>query len=438
MKRTIALLALALSMAFPLSAADEPWSLWKNPLWKTEYRQLTEDERLAGLSRVWSEVKYNFANFDLVPKLDWDAEYLAALPRVRAAKSTAEYYRILQELVARLHDGHTYLWPSNDLAGQWYADPPIVAKLVQDKVIVWKVYGPASGITPGDEIVRIDGIPAKTYADTRVRPYAFASSPQDADHRVYTTWLLSGADGSAVRLAIRNASGNVRDVTMTRTLKQLAPPRKLVSFEVLEGNVGYLVVNSFNDERLRAKYDELWPQIEKTSALIIDIRNNGGGQTSNGTHILKTLTNKPFLGSKWRTRKYLPSHRAWNRAEEWDVHEAEPVEPDGKRYYDKAVAVLISERTFSAAEDFSVAFDAMDRGIFVGGPTGGSTGQPLLFDLPGGGIMAVCTKRDQYPDGREFIGVGVQPDIAVPLTIADVRTGHDSALEKALAELRKR
>lgn len=56
--------------------------------------------------------------------------------------------------------------------------------------------------------------------------------------------------------------------------------------------------------------------------------------------------------------------------------------------------VLTSARTYSAAEDFVVAFDAMKRGTIVGEPTGGSTGQPLLFVLPGGGTGRVCTKRD--------------------------------------------
>jgi hypothetical protein len=61
------------------------------------------------------------------------------------------------------------------------------------------------------------------------------------------------------------------------------------------------------------------------------------------------------------------------------------------------VLVLTSARTYSAAEDFVVAFDAMQRGRIVGEATGGSTGQPLLFDLPGGGKARICTKRDSYP-----------------------------------------
>ena len=79
----------------------------------------------------------------------------------------------------------------------------------------------------------------------------------------------------------------------------------------------------------------------------------------------------------------------------------------------------------------------MKRGKLVGEPTGGSTGQPLFFDLPGGGRARVCTKRDTYPDGKEFIGVGIQPHVRAHQTVADFRAGRDTVLETGLAELRK-
>ena len=65
--------------------------------------------------------------------------------------------------------------------------------------------------------------------------------------------------------------------------------------------------------------------------------------------------------------------------------------PDGKRLYKNPVALLSSAATFSAAEDFLVAFRVMSRGIIVGERSGGSTGQPLFFALPGGGSARVCT-----------------------------------------------
>jgi len=58
--------------------------------------------------------------------------------------------------------------------------------------------------------------------------------------------------------------------------------------------------------------------------------------------------------------------------------------------------------------------------------------------LPGGGGGRICSKRDVFPDGREFVGVGVAPSIEVRQTVAGLRTARDPVLERALAELGKR
>jgi C-terminal processing protease CtpA/Prc len=73
----------------------------------------------------------------------------------------------------------------------------------------------------------------------------------------------------------------------------------------------------------------------------------------------------------------------------------------------------------------------MRRGPIIGMPSGGSTGQPWMFDLPGGGTARICVKRDSYPDGTSFVGTGIIPDIQVPLTVRDIRAGSDAALEHA-------
>jgi carboxyl-terminal processing protease len=85
------------------------------------------------------------------------------------------------------------------------------------------------------------------------------------------------------------------------------------------------------------------------------------------------------------------------------------------------VAVLTSARTFSAAEDFVAAFDAMHRGITVGEPTAGSTGQPLFFQLPGGGSARICTRNDRAPDGTAFEGSGLRLTISVAPTVESVQ-----------------
>ena len=115
-----------------------------------------------------------------------------------------------------------------------------------------------------------------------------------------------------------------------------------------------------------------------------------------------------------------------------------PPEPNAVRpggYTSKPVVVLAGAATFSAAEDFLVAWKNSGRGPILGEPTGGSTGQPLSFTLPGGGSARVCTKKDTFPGGLEWVGKGIDPDILVRPSVADIQARRDTTLERALAFL---
>ncbi|HEY3520547.1 MAG TPA: hypothetical protein VGK80_05835, partial [Rhodanobacteraceae bacterium] len=57
------------------------------------------------------------------------------------------------------------------------------------------------------------------------------------------------------------------------------------------------------------------------------------------------------------------------------------------------------------------------------------------FKLPGGGSARICVKRDTYPDGREFVGLGIAPQIEVAPTVTDIRDGRDPVIEAAAAAL---
>jgi len=309
-------------------------------------------------------------------------------------------------------------------------------RLVEDRVLVVRVDDPALGIAIGDEVLEIDGVPVRRYAEERVRPFLSASTPQDLDVRTYERFLLAGSETAPVRLLVRDRDGRDAIKSIPRSVQPLAP-LPVTRFRLLAGNVGHLELNTFNDERVRPEYDALWKDVAATDGLVLDLRENDGGNGSHGFYVLSTLAREPFRTARWRTRRYLPSHRAWNRTEQWDENEGGTVAIDPARRYDKPVVLLIGERTYSAAEDFSVAFDAAKRGTILGVPSGGSTGQPLMIDLPGGGSAGICTKRDTYPDGREFVGAGVQPHVVVRTTVEDVRAGRDPVLERALLEMRK-
>lgn len=420
--------------------------LWNSEAWNVPYAEnISEDAKVAGLSKFWSEVKFNFVNFDLVPDLDWDALYLEYLPKVRATKSTLEYYRVLTELCARLNDGHTNIFDPNELTDQLYAKPGVGIRLIEGRVILRLVFDPAlmaDGITPGLEIIAVDGMPVKDYAAKFIAPYVCVSTQQDRESRLYSATLLNGPVNKPVELTFRDANGKEFKKSLTRlnikARNALVPKTPSTEFKVLPGNIGYIALNQFENETVVKEFEAAFDEIAKTDALIIDIRNNGGGNSGNGGRILAYFTEQKYLTtSSWRTRQYRPSFRAWGTLEEWFDNGAGRFGINAPKHYLKPVIVLLSPRTFSAAEDFAIAFDVLKRGKMMGEPTGGSTGQPLAFRMPGGGSARVCTKRDRYPDGREFVGVGIKPDIPVAQTLADFRAGRDTVLETAADELRK-
>ena len=176
-------------------------------------------------------------------------------------------------------------------------------------------------------------------------------------------------------------------------------------------------------------------EISKATSLILDLRENGGGSDSVGAHILATLIDQTAPCELSRSTRWIASYRAWGNAETPMRFPVNTVEPDPARHFSGPTVLLTRPRTGSAAEDMVVVFTQAHRGKIIGEPTGGSTGQPLMFKLPGGGVARVCTKHDSFADGREFAGVGIKPDIAVHLTRADIIAGRDSVLETAIRSL---
>ncbi|MEL7362349.1 MAG: hypothetical protein AAFN13_09770, partial [Bacteroidota bacterium] len=169
---------------------------WNSPALRTPFQEnLSVDEKVAGLSRLWSETKYNFANFDLVPHLDWDSLYVATLPLVRATTSTLDYYRVLMATVAQLQDGHSNVYPPQEISMQVYARPGLRTRLVDGRVLVVEIRDPAleaQGVRIGQEVLRIDGTDVHDYATTQVRPYQSSSTEHDRDVRTYEYMLLAG------------------------------------------------------------------------------------------------------------------------------------------------------------------------------------------------------------------------------------------------------
>ena len=402
--------------------------------------QLGAADRLAGLSLLWSEARYNFANFDLVPDLDWDAHYRAAIPRVLAAGTTADYYLELRRFFAALKDGHSGVSLPRELRHRFYSKPPVSTRLIEGRVMVQRVNSKAllaMGLSAGLEILAVDGTDVHEYATREIEPYQSASTPQDLAVRVYRYALLQGDANRPVEVLVSDRSGQQRTLVLPRdgygADDRPEPAPAAFGIHDLGDDILLLDIRSFNDVSILEVFTEDFKRISRAAGLVIDLRNNGGGNSGVGWGILAQMVDEPFPTSRWKTRLYRPSFRAWKTPEAWAWHEetADEYDHHGDHYFDGPVAVLSGPRTYSAAEDFLAAFRQAKRGPIIGQPSGGSTGQPLSFKLPGGGSARVCTKRDLFADGTEFVGVGVKPDILVEDTVADLRAGHDAGAERA-------
>jgi carboxyl-terminal processing protease len=173
-------------------------------------------------------------------------------------------------------------------------------------------------------------------------------------------------------------------------------------------------------------------------AILFDVRNNGGGSTP--TKLLETVMTKPYRGTLVATPLTVA---------EFDAHavydpEGHPFPKGMIRYGPQTIAprpdavatpmaVLADGGCGSACEDFVARFQDGRRGPVMGERSFGSTGQPYLVQFPEFGMnFRVSTKRESLPDGRQLEGKGVQPDIAIPLTLEEIRNGKDVQLETAV------
>jgi carboxyl-terminal processing protease len=445
----IALFCLAPLIAGPLQAQDakEPTRresfehdgiLWGSAAaWGVPFQEnLGEDAKIAGLGRLWMEVKINFPNFAAVADLDWDRTYVDTIPKVRATASTYEYYRVLQQMCALLKDGHSEVFMPKELAERMEADVPVRIDLIENRVFVVRVDSKqleADGVTAGLEILKIDGVPVHDYAARNRRPYVASNSPQHVEVKVYSYALLAGPRDRPVTVEFRSRDGKVFEKRLARGPYPDATALPAFVLRRLPGNIAYVALNTFNSEDVQKELEKHYPEIRTSDGLILDVRENDGGSGLIAYNILGYLTDKEFPLPPWKSRQYVATLRVWGTPGGW--YEAKPQTWQGRPndFFSKPVVMLIGPRSLSATDVFAAGFQTMKRGKLIGEPTGGSTGDPLAFALPGGGSGRVATSTDLGPS---LIGKGVLPDVPAPRTAKDFLAGRDAALEAAVAELR--
>jgi C-terminal processing protease CtpA/Prc len=291
-------------------------------------------------------------------------------------------------------------------------------------------------IKPGMELLEIDSTPVTTIIERDLDPYISSSTTQDRQLREMRM-LLQGPPGSTARTRWRTLEGATVDVALIRNESQnrAAMPAQrhdLMEFKTLPGDIAYIALNDFSNAKIDRDFETKLPDLRSARAWIIDLRINGGGSSEIGYAILSHFINAPVEGSTWRTRQYNPTFQAWGREQTWYEGAPDLIKPAAGPRFDGPVYILTSPNTCSAAEDFLVPLKVAKRAILVGEPTCGSSGQPLAFTVYGASAR-VCTKWDRFPDGTEFVGVGILPDVPSSRTRQDVASGRDAVLDVAVA-----
>ena len=398
---------------------------------------LTPYQKAAIATRFASEVKYNFAGYGKFSQ-NYDSICRAELPNLVNTQTDEEFSGKLQLFANLLKDGHTTIGFNADVT---YA--PISHKRIGDKVFVTEVFSDEytqKGVCRGTEIVAIDDIPVIEYGNQYVAPYIPSSTPQwSATYPFNSVNLTKGYRGVPVKLTFKNSNGNTFDITDNRQSPWgIVNPDMSIKFDSLPGNLGLLRIPSFQADYFDVKaFSNLFDQkIVQTDGLIIDIRDNTGGNSQVGQFIMMLLATDTIPQASWETPKYEATFASWGKKWECKTVASDSIVPFCLLYpnevkkYDKPIVLLINGATFSAAEDFAVLFKNAKRGKVVGTPTGGSSGNPIVIDLGWGYYGRICTRHEKLADGTEFIGVGIQPDVVVEET-ESVIFGNDNIIEEA-------
>lgn len=399
------------------------------------------------LVRLYDEVRYNFVFY---PKMTarWDREYHRNLEAMREAKDDFEKLRILQRMAAACRDGHTVVYFSSG-AFETPGFSPFSTVLLPEGLYVRSVESREladAGMRRGQKIVAVNGESPEVWALRELKPYVCSSTPQWTLHEMFDGYNFSRVrKGTPMVLTLENTDGSQFSLSHKVNEPQWDSSlgiRPELEFKVVDKKIGLLTIPHFQNNETTAFFDSVFPRISQTDGLIIDLRGNGGGNSGYADHIARYLIDRPIATDRWITRVYNPAFASWGLKEETYSAQQDSMMPlDGIKPYLKPVVLLTDRGTFSAAEDFTALLKSAGRITQIGTATGGSTGNGVRASLTGNGqIMAnICSKHDVAPDGTEFVGIGLIPDVVIEESAESYfDTKRDDLISAAIRHLKSK
>ncbi|MGZ3937799.1 MAG: S41 family peptidase [Flavisolibacter sp.] len=189
--------------------------------------------------------------------------------------------------------------------------------------------------------------------------------------------------------------------------------------EILDGNIGYLKINMFAEVNQESKQAVVaaFRFLQNVRALIIDLRENGGGDPEMVQYVCNYLFPKRTHLNDIYVRRNKTTNHFWTTPDQ-----------ELTSLMKVPVYILTSKTTFSGAEEFAYDLQTQNRGVVVGEVTGGGAHPVEPRAISNGFVLFVPFARAINPITKtNWEGKGVQPNIETPA---------DKALEAALEQIR--
>ncbi|MBV1775541.1 hypothetical protein KSF73_07400 [Burkholderiaceae bacterium DAT-1] len=395
---------------------------------------LTTETRIAAFNEVWETIneRYLDPSFNGV---DWKAVGERYREAALAAADDRAFWRQLDKMAGELRDSHTRVESPERyelLRKARVASIGVSINLDGDTIYLDAVRMGSEawlkGLRPGMKVVKIDQVDATRWWTQNEADARKGSTPQTAAR--YINALLSASSGDSRTLTIANESGS-RDIVLMRNVYD-APAS--ISAQKLAGNIGYLRFTGFSADIRTATLEGL-ASLKQSKGLIIDLRGNPGGDL----RFARTFVDQFFKGHRdggqSQTRDGKPVSMLLGMItlvpEKMDIEGVDqPLE--------QPVVILQNSSSGSASEFTASMLQDSGRVRVVGEVSCGCLlGFLGLKPIIGGGALAYSELGFTSPKGRRIEGMGVQPDVLVRPTYAQLAAGRDPQFEAALDELNR-
>lgn len=403
--------------------------------------QLNLEERLFTASKIYSLVQLHLASARPSSGYDLDASFKNYLRTILAKGGRREFDLATFEFVAQLRSGHTLFWDSwldKDLAQPlgFYASP------IENKWVV--LTSSMADLRPGDIISGTDDQSTEEFVGQHLG-YISASSLAAQRHNLF---LLPYLFPKQFTLILDGG----RKIAVDRTKTKL-PDTKTDGHWLKQGQVACIRIPSFFYPVLEDAALNYVNQFRNAKALVIDVRNNPGGLSA--TRLVQALMDRPYRRWKESTPLRIGSLESSQHPQSDQPNSSMPdylkgyvagvgalggaqlmlggeTVPPGRPIFHGRLFILVDGGCISACEDFVEPFKDSGRATLVGETTQGSAGLPNSYDFHNGMSLRIAVNRTYFPDGSQFEGVGIKPDVEVHRTIEGLKAGRDFVLEKAL------